>query len=557
MRKFRCIEILAILLFIHNLAFATIINVPGDKPTIQAGINIAVDGDTVLVERGTYIENINYNGKNIVVGSLFLTTQDTSYISQTIIDGNQSGSVVTFESGEDSTAVLNGFTLTNGSGTYSDPPGSGLYFYWGGGIYFYYSSPVIKSIVISDNSSDYGGGIFFFNSSPILDNLTISNNFADNGGGGITCGWNSSPSLKNIIVSDNSAGGAGGGIHFAYDVNPSLSNVIVSGNLAGNNGGGIVCFYSSPSLKTVMIFNNSTDFGAGMSISHSNPILENVMISNNSANSFAGGILMADSNPIFSNVTISYNWALHSGRGIHCLDNSNPQLLNSILWNLSSPEIYFYGGYAPNSITITYSDIKGGEDGIVTNNNGIVYWLEGNIDEDPIFLNPINGNFHLQDSSLCIGAGVDSIEINGTWYYAPTTDIEGNPRPNPEGSNPDMGAYENPLGNPIVFIDDNEFILIPKFSLFQNYPNPFNPRLNRGSTTIRYYLTKSSKVEIQIYNVKGQVVKEYEIKNPKCGMNKIKWDGKDEKGNPISSGIYFYQIITNDYKEIRKCILLK
>ena len=82
-----------------------------DYPTIQAGINASSDGDTVLVAAGTYVENINYNGKNIVVGSLYLTTQDTSYISSTIIDGDSSGSIVVFESFEDSTAVLNGFTF--------------------------------------------------------------------------------------------------------------------------------------------------------------------------------------------------------------------------------------------------------------------------------------------------------------------------------------------------------------------------------------------------------------------------------------------------------------
>ena len=70
--------------------------------------------ETRIESPGTYIENINYNGKNIVVGSLFLSSGDTSYISQTIIDGNQNGSVVTFENGEDSTAILSGILITNG-----------------------------------------------------------------------------------------------------------------------------------------------------------------------------------------------------------------------------------------------------------------------------------------------------------------------------------------------------------------------------------------------------------------------------------------------------------
>ncbi|MCK4312984.1 MAG: right-handed parallel beta-helix repeat-containing protein [Candidatus Cloacimonetes bacterium] len=546
--------LLIVLLMCPFFIKAIIINIPDDFPTIQQGIDSAIDSDTIMVQPGNYFENIDYNGKNITIGSLFLTTQDTTYITETVINGNQSGSVVTFENGEDSTAVLIGFTVTNGSGSYADPIGSGLYFFWGGGIYCYYSNPVIRSIIISDNSSDYGGGISLVNSNPILDDLTILNNFADSGGGGITCGWNSNPRMKNIRIADNSAEGAGGGIHFAYEANPNISNLIVSGNSAGNNGGGIVCFYSSPILKTVKIVNNSTDFGAGISISHSNSILENVLISNNSANNFAGGFLMTNSNPILSNVTISHNWAHHSSSGIYCLDNSNPQLFNSILWNLSSVEIYFYYGYAPNSITIAYSDIKGGESGIVTNNNGTVYWLEGNFDEDPQFVEPYEENFHLQDNSPCIGAGIEEIEINGSLYYSPEFDIEGNPRPNPHGSMPDLGAYENPLGEPIVGLENI------KSSIFNiqlsNHPNPFN-----SETTITFSLTaKDAKnAKIEIYNLKGQKVKTFP--NPqinKSSNQQIIWDGTDDNNKPVSSGIYLYKLKVNDKTlAARKCILLK
>ena len=82
------------------LTFSQIINIPADYQTIQQGIDAAIDGDTVLVDTGTYFENINYNGKNITVASYYLTTLDTSYISQTIIDGDSAGSVVRFENDE-------------------------------------------------------------------------------------------------------------------------------------------------------------------------------------------------------------------------------------------------------------------------------------------------------------------------------------------------------------------------------------------------------------------------------------------------------------------------
>ena len=75
------------LVILTALALAGTINIPADYPTIQEGIDAASPGDTVLVQPGTYVENINYNGQNIVVGSLTLTTGDSAYISQTIIDG--------------------------------------------------------------------------------------------------------------------------------------------------------------------------------------------------------------------------------------------------------------------------------------------------------------------------------------------------------------------------------------------------------------------------------------------------------------------------------------
>jgi len=91
-----------------------VIYVPDDYPTIQEAINASWDTDTILVRPGTYYECINFGGRSIVLGSLFLTTGDTSYISSTIIDGDSLGTVVTFSGGEDSTTVITGFTITNG-----------------------------------------------------------------------------------------------------------------------------------------------------------------------------------------------------------------------------------------------------------------------------------------------------------------------------------------------------------------------------------------------------------------------------------------------------------
>jgi len=134
MKKYNSI---LICVFLSCYSYATIIHVPGDQPTIQAGINVANDGDTVLVQPAIYLENINYNGKNITVASLYLTTQDTTYISQTIIDGNQNGSVVVFEHEENSAAVLCGIKLKNGLNNK------------GGGIYCFGASPCKTGLELS------------------------------------------------------------------------------------------------------------------------------------------------------------------------------------------------------------------------------------------------------------------------------------------------------------------------------------------------------------------------------------------------------------------------
>ena len=147
------LTVLVVILSVNSLA--AIIDIPYDFPSIQEGIDVCEDGDTVIVQPGIYYENINFNGHNIVLGSLFLITDDDVYISSTVIDGSRSGSVITFENDEDSTAVITGFTIRHGA-THD-----------GGGIYCVNSNPTISAnIIIRNNAiggihtSGKGGGIF-------------------------------------------------------------------------------------------------------------------------------------------------------------------------------------------------------------------------------------------------------------------------------------------------------------------------------------------------------------------------------------------------------------
>ena len=208
--------IIAIIFILASEAYAMIINIPADYPTIQQGIDASNNGDTVLVQPGTYYENINFNGHNIVLGSLFLTTGDTSYIEQTVIDGNAAGSVITLNTDEDSTTALTGFTITNGKAVA------------GAGIYCDSASPKILSNHIISNSSDigfggltYGGGIYCvqFNGiimgNSFIDNLCESPDFA--AGGAVYCRESDFLFSDNLIESNEAwgrgSGGWGGGIY--------------------------------------------------------------------------------------------------------------------------------------------------------------------------------------------------------------------------------------------------------------------------------------------------------------------------------------------------------
>ena len=338
-----------------------VVEVPGEITTIQGAIDIAVSGDSIKVAAGTYVENIDFSGKNIVVIGADRET--------TIIDGDSSGSVVKFISGEDSTAVLMGFTITNGA-------------------------------------AENGGGIHLDQSSPSLYDLTVSQNTASSSGGGIYCYDQSSPILKNSSVVNNSSGELAGGIRCWIDSNIKLENVVIANNTAAQTGGGMHCW------------NNSS------------PTLMNVtMINNNAGN--AGGIFLRGSNPI---------------------------IVNSIVWGNTPQNIEFRGGINQGNITFSYSDLQGGQDSIVTDDGSTVTWGDGNIDLDPLFMDADSGNYHLSDLSPTISAGTDTITIAGVLYTAPTTDLDGNPRPNPAGTVLDMGAYENENGagvynGPVWYVD--------------------------------------------------------------------------------------------------------
>ena len=93
---------------------------------------------------------------------------------------------------------------------------------------------------------------------------------------------------------------------------------------------------------------------------------------------------------------------------------------------------------------------------------------------------------------------------------------------------------------------------IESFRLHQNYPNPFNP-----ATTISFYLTKPTNVRLEIFNILGVRIKTYPEEDRNTGENKIVWDGKDDNGNSLPSGVYYYRLTIDKFTQTRKMILLR
>ena len=105
---------------------------------------------------------------------------------------------------------------------------------------------------------------------------------------------------------------------------------------------------------------------------------------------------------------------------------------------------------------------------------------------------------------------------------------------------------------PEVVVDDPNQGLPDKFALAQNYPNPFNP-----TTTIRYAIRDRSKVRLTIYNSLGQEIRMLVNEIQGSGYKQINWDGKDSRGNAVSSGLYLYRLQAGDFIQTKKMLLMK
>ena len=371
--------------------------------TFDQALMDATSGDQIWVAAGTYVGNFtlalgveHYGG---FAGTETELSQRDWTANPTILDGNQTGSVVTGPVGATATTRIDGFTITNGSAS---------------GLYLDNSSPTIANNTITRNSAyERGAGLYLRHSSATIMNNTITENSAsyDSVGGGLYL-WRSSPTIANNTITGNSAKWSGGGLYL-WESSASVANNTITRNVAVD-GGGLSLANSSPTIANNRIASNRAAYGGAMSLGSSSPMIVNNTITANVAY-VGGGLWLHMSSPTIANNTITGNSATTSGGAMYFETDSSPTIVNTII-AFNSSGIDADGGTPVFRNNCIYGNTAHNYDG-VSDPTG----TNDNISADPRLADRAYGNVHIQPDSPCVDAG-NNTDSTGD------LDIDGEPR---------------------------------------------------------------------------------------------------------------------------------
>ena len=524
MMRIVCRAVAISLLLIPSFCLATVLHVPGDYADIGEAVNAASNGDSVLVAPGSYTDlSFILEGKDV---SLIGTAgAEETFIDYQIPDGprdrDEYPASMVFMNGVGPDALVQGFTFKN----------KRVQGFWSL-ILCWYASPTFRDLVFENNDmTDFGG--------------------SDSGYGGVLRCNSASPQVYDCCFKNNAAW-KGGAVYLENDSSPRFEDVEFIAN-AANDGGAVYSSGGHPTfLRASFVDNLAIDYlhesygweaGNGGAVADFSSIahFEDCLFARNIAE-FApewagfgesgrgGAVFSSSSNSYFLGCTFYGNLAQdfegydqNFGGALYFSDSGDNEVNISCCIVADS----FEGGgiYAASAAAVPdigCSDVWGNDDGNYTGACPDFTGQWGNISEDPQFCAPCLGDFKLSERSPCLPWNNDCGELMGVFGEGCTSTVVD-----------EMPPAQLRLG--------------------RSFPNPFNP-----STEIEFVLAEPATLGVEICDLAGRRVRILLSATAfEAGEHRIRWDGRGERGQCLSSGVYMLRVQISNRVFSRKLILLK
>lgn len=534
----RSLRLAAALVLAAAAAHAATLHVPGDYALIDAAVQAAQPGDVVEVAAGTYTDCTHpTEGPDTTPACVIMKSGVTlrgAGPTQTIIDAQGLGRGIFVEGVTDCRIehlqVANAFAAAYGAGILLRQVGLDVVVTGvrvvgctdGGVICYDHASPTLDTVFCLDNSAKQGGGLAIEEySSPRVLNCTVSGNSAPSGAG-VFIRNGSDPYITGTVVSGNTIDapyGQGAGL-FIGDSSPVLEHCVIEDNVSLGNGGGVAYQLGSGGvMRACDIRGNELAqdyvYGAGIAVDSSDPLIEGCLIVGNTCTGAysdgAGVHTLFSPSPTLRNCTVVANGTSAGGTcgGVMAQWSSAPSLESCIIAFATAGAGVWCDSATP---TVACCDVYGnaGGDALCGADGG------GNFAADPLFCDTVF--YKLGVGSPCADGCDGGI----------------------------VGAPRGACG--VSAIDETPV----SARLLGNHPNPFNP-----TTTIAFSLDAPGAARLRITDAAGRTVATYDLGDLPAGRHETTWNGRDDDGRPVASGVYVCELQALGTQHSRRMILVK